>query len=428
VSDKITCFFNELHSDVPASPEVYIDWQKQLGQDDVKDLLVTALARSRQSGVATQMLVTGQKGSGKTTELHRVRERLRAQNVFVSFQDGQFVESLGSDVTASDILYFAAEQLVIDLKEHNIVTAGAAWNGFWSSLKDQLGKLGVDLKGPLGVGIGLSLKNETSRRSDLRKLFDAQRNRFIDMVNTEILQPATKALKETGFGGITLIVDGLGDIPLRSIEDPLLATKTNHEQIFIEQGDVLRGLQCDLVYTFPIELAYQGLRLGNQAGGEAQELGIIPICSRAGASDERGREALHEMLSKRAAHCGASLDEFIDPADTIRLIEASGGHIRTLFQLTEAAINRVLTTDDSQRLAAKQVTSAIIRRADTLQKGLLQVHRQVLDQVAATQQPPIDELRPRFTELLFSQHVLAYFDDRGTWYAPHPLTDRARLA
>ncbi len=55
VSEMLTCCFNELHSSRPASPEVYIDWQKDLGLDDVKDLLINQLARARVSGVPTQL-------------------------------------------------------------------------------------------------------------------------------------------------------------------------------------------------------------------------------------------------------------------------------------------------------------------------------------------------------------------------------------
>jgi hypothetical protein len=379
------------------------------------------------SGTPTQALVTGQKGAGKTTELKRVVERLRQQSVFVSFEDGSFVEALGSDVTASDILYFAAERLVVDLTDREITSAGTAWRGFWETLRNNLDKLGVELNGPLGVGIGLSLRDEPTRRSELRRLLDANRNRFVDMVNREIIRPAVDRLKERSLQGITLVMDGLGDIPWRTVEDPLLATRTNHEQIFIEQGDILAGLACDVIYTFPIELAYQGLRLGNQAGGEAMELGIIPIVQRSGTPDAKGRAALRTMLERRAARCESLLADLLTDDDIDHLIDVSGGHIRTLFELVQAAINRV-APGSPLPIGRRMLDNAVIRRADTMQKGLLEVHREVLVHVRAHRSPPPDSLRPRFTELLFSQHVLAYYDQRGTWYAAHPLTDPAMLA
>jgi hypothetical protein len=115
----------------PTPPlDVYVDWQQQLGLDDVNDLLLNHLNLARRSGTPTQALVTGQKGAGKTTELSRVIERLRLQKVFVSFEDGSFVEALGSDVTATDILYFAADRLVFDLTPVGVTSAGTAWRGF----------------------------------------------------------------------------------------------------------------------------------------------------------------------------------------------------------------------------------------------------------------------------------------------------------
>ena len=145
------------------------------------------------------------------------------------------------------------------------------------------------------------------------------------MLNHQIIEPASKQLKESGFVGITLLMDGLGDIPLRAIDDPLVTVNTNHEQIFLEQGDILAGLACDVVYTFPIELAYQGLKLGSQAGGEAQELGIIPIRDSDGVPDAKGRGALVAMLERRAAHCGASLHDLITDDDLHTLCTVSVG-------------------------------------------------------------------------------------------------------
>lgn len=184
----------------------------------------------------------------------------------------------------------------------------------------------------------------------------------------------------------------------------------------ITAGDILNilaGLACDVVYTFPIELAYQGLKLGSQAGGEAQELGIIPLRASDGTPDARRRAALVAMLDRRAAHCGASPTSLITDDDLHTLCTVSGGHIRTLFELIQAAINRI--GPDATQVTGAAVRHAIIRRADTMQEGLLQVHREVLDQVRATHRPPDDGVRTQFTELLFSQHVLAFYDELGTY-------------
>jgi hypothetical protein len=420
VSDSLACFYGRLRSDLPAELEDYVDWQKELGLDDVKESVLTQLTLSRANGDSTQVLITGQKGTGKSTELYRLRERLRDQHVFVAYENGEFLEQMGSDLTAGDLLYFAAERLVSDLHETGIVTNGVAWTGFWNSLKS---KVGVELKGPFGFGIGVSLRDEPTKRSQLRQLLDAERSRFLRMVNVEVLGPAKQQLGEHGFAGITLLMDGLGDIPPRGIEDPLRSASTNHEQIFVEQGDLLRGLACDVVYTFPIELAYQGLTLGNQGGGEALELGIVRICNRDGSREERGRATLRRMVEQRAQHCGVALDELFQPDDIDLVIDVSGGHIRTVFELLQASINRAGLS--ATPVPSKHVDEAVRKRADMLQRVLRQSHREVLGEVQSNKAIASDSRRKGFTELLFSQHVLAYYDEHGTFYGAHPLAVRS---
>lgn len=239
MASPLDCFSSQLNAEQAAPREVYVDWQKELGVDDVKDLLMKQLRVSRESGLWTELLLTGQKGCGKSTELRRVQERLTAEGVFVSFEDGAFVERLGPEITAGDILYFAAERLVADLVAKGITSAGAAWQGFWKPLAGALKNLGVEMKGPMGVGIGLSLKNETTRRTELRQLFEAHRYRFLELLNKDVIAPARERLAEVGIEGLVLIVDGLGDIEPVVATDPLLGSRSNLERIFIDQGDIL---------------------------------------------------------------------------------------------------------------------------------------------------------------------------------------------
>jgi hypothetical protein len=56
--------------------ELYVDWQKALGGDDGKLRLSREIAR--RSGQAAAHLLTGLHGTGKTTELYRVKNLLEA--------------------------------------------------------------------------------------------------------------------------------------------------------------------------------------------------------------------------------------------------------------------------------------------------------------------------------------------------------------
>ena len=104
-------FLNQLRPHDAAPEELYVDWLSALGLDDVKQVIVNCITGA---DVSTQVLVTGQRGSGRSTELRRAVDALRAASCFLSLQSGEFVEVFGGDFAASDIVYFAAQQLVSD--------------------------------------------------------------------------------------------------------------------------------------------------------------------------------------------------------------------------------------------------------------------------------------------------------------------------
>jgi hypothetical protein len=61
---------------------------------------------------------------------------------------------------------------------------------------------------------------------------------------------------------------------------------TNHEQLFVHEGRLLRGLHCDVLYTIPIELAYSHAQneLVNSFGGRILSLPVIALSDRDGTA------------------------------------------------------------------------------------------------------------------------------------------------
>ncbi len=174
-----------------------------------------------------------------------------------------------------------------------------------------------------------------------------------------------------------------------------------------------------MVFTFPVELAYQSIRLGNNSRGSVVEIGVVPLRGRDGQATE-GAATLRTMLAKRADAAGATLRELVADDATERLIECSGGHLRTLFELLRETIIRADPTG-SGPLELALIERAIRKRADELMRGVLDTHRAALDHVRRSGEAPDDALRPAFNELLASQHVLAHYDTGATWYSVHPL-------
>ena len=63
--------------------DLYVDWQTTIGSDDVKQRLVNVITRGGSIPVAR--LFTGHQGTGKTTELRRVKRIIeeRSEGVFL---------------------------------------------------------------------------------------------------------------------------------------------------------------------------------------------------------------------------------------------------------------------------------------------------------------------------------------------------------
>src|SRR5690349_770931 len=99
---------------------LYVDWQRELdpGTSDVKSRLVRTFIRNASPSRPVTRLLTGHKGSGKTTELNRVRAQLEAgseeKRVFVSMLYAQRWLDL-EDLQPEDLVLQIVRQLVSDL-------------------------------------------------------------------------------------------------------------------------------------------------------------------------------------------------------------------------------------------------------------------------------------------------------------------------
>ena len=58
-----------------ADSDLYVDWQRELNRDDIKQRLANSVSLA--GDIAVSRLLTGHRGVGKTTELKRVKRILR---------------------------------------------------------------------------------------------------------------------------------------------------------------------------------------------------------------------------------------------------------------------------------------------------------------------------------------------------------------
>lgn len=400
---------------------LYVDWQLELGVDDVKVRLINAVARGR--GQAITHLFTGHRGVGKTTELYRVKHRLESgvegQRFFVSMLLAEEWLDL-ADMQPEDLIFEVVRQLVTDLRAVGFDMGAKKFGEFFRRLREDLGRI----EGLEAVEVGhdpfkftFKMQDLSTARRDFRRLLQGRLPKVYDMVNGEILNEARKWLVKNGYADdILIIVDEIDRIPLTLIGD----RGSNHENLFIGSSGTLRALDCGVLYTVPIELAYsrRQVSLRDIYGTEIRTLPVMPVVDSSGRV-HAGHQVLRRIVERRMLAAGLDLDKLFDPPDLLdHVLSASGGHVRTLLVLLRSMLDRVARLPIGQMVVERGLRSA----AADLARPLSGRDWELLDQVHRDKRPMNGDTSTDWNRLLRDSYVLAYYEEPlGFWYDRNPL-------
>ena len=420
--DKLTALYQQFD---PAKPleanqhNLYVDWQRTLGPDNLKELLARGIARS--GDMLCTRLFTGHRGVGKTTELKRVKELLETgePRFFVSMLEAEKWMDL-QDVRPPDIVYQIVRQIVYDLGEAGFSFATLEFGQFFTEIWEQLNRpiefKDLKVKVPAGMEIGIALKEVPLVRAQIRDLLQQRLPTIYDLINDVILVQARSWLKdERGIEDIAVIVDELDRIPQKDIRPGF----TNHEDIFLNNAGTLRFLECDVLYTVPIELAYSRCRekLQRAYTREILTLPVIPAACRDGSDSQDGLRTLCDIVYRRVDEAGvARTGFFADHTLLQRLCRVSGGHVRNLFILICSVMDRCHALPLDQNAVERTIRA----HASGLLLPLGAREKEALRKVHATKQP-LDDLGETWYGLLRDLFAFAYRDTEGEWYDWNPL-------
>jgi len=267
----------------------------------------------------------------------------------------------------------------------------------------------------------LSLRFEKfpTARKEFRDLLRGQLPRIYDLTNNEILREARKWLAQPKHGGydrIAIIVDQLDRIPRKPLNG-----YTNHENLFLDHAGALRALNCDVLYTIPIELAYSRAhaRLQDVYGSDILTLPSVPVNTRGGNEFPTGVAVLREIVRRRTDKAKVGLDElFAEPDLLDDLLRYSGGHIRGLFVMLQSILHRA----DELPISRAITVRGLRRAAADLAVPLRQQDWELLARVHESH-GKIGEDHDAWNQLLRDRFVLAYEDEQGHWYDRNPLLE-----
>ena len=399
----------------------YIDFAPVRG-GKIIEVLGRTIARISPDDPTCQ-LFTGHIGSGKSTELFRLKDELEQQGFYVVyFESSRDLDMADIDIT--DILLTIVRQVSTSLEAIDIHLRPGYFATLFEEVADFLQMpLDLSLGAELSLGIGkitAKTREAPKLRSQLRQYLEPRASSILQSINEEILARANEQLKQRGNKGLVLIVDNLDRVDAR----PMPSGRSQQEYLFIDRGESLRKLNCHVVYTIPSALmfsnGYEALK--NRLGGgiAPKVLPMVSVQNRDGSDNEQGMQLMRQMALARAfpeialEQRDRLIPTLFDSPETLdRLCRVSGGHVRNFLALLYAYIQR-----EDPPFLRNSLEGVIQNYREDLILSLDDGEWDLLLQVVKQQ-----SLRgeAKYHTLLRSMFVFEYRDRRGRWFGINPV-------
>lgn len=423
MSDLLTKIYNSFDPGrpLPAGDPQYVDCREVRGDEDIVSDLGKRIRNSNQS---TYQLYTGHRGSGKSTELRRLQQSLEEHGFFVVYFEADEEDIDPQNVEYIDILLACTRRFLKDIRSANVTPIQNWLRDRWHDLKDlaqtEISFDEISLEQSLSVFTKLtaSIRAEPGQRAKIRDRVNPHSITLLEALN-QFIADARQQLPD-GKSKLAMIVDNLDRIPI----DFRDSGRSNHEEIFLDRSEQLKGLDCHVVYTVPIALVYS--KWANEVQTIYGKTLILPMVM---AQDYHsnpfpaGLAKLQEAIQLRVQPHAPTLaltTQVFDTAETLdKLCISCGGHIRELMQMMQEAVNRV----DRLPITAKAVQRAITDLRAVYQRAVEEAEWALLAQVAHRKAIANDN---DHRSLLQRRCILEYrcLDEDGeirTWYDVHPL-------
>lgn len=388
---------------------------------DVKDYLfdVITLADASEDHAATCQLFSGFRGTGKSTELLRLKSSLEQSGYVVLYADIEDYHSLARDVTIEELLYIIAGALG-DAAAEELGRPGGLQSG-WDAIRDffsrevQLEPAAIRTLGPFDFKAGLK-KND----SFLARLRDALEGRLEELQHEAHRYAADtigRVQAARGGASVVFILDNLER--LDPPEGVWLERMRKLVDVFAGHADALRLSACHTIYSVPLYLERMLPNLDHDYDGDLQILPTVKVTHTRDAARTRfqpGLDALRKVLAERLP-----LDEIFETdAQIDKLLSASGGHLRGLLKMTSTIIR--LARRSALPVPDRVVDRAISQHAEKLRGGVRADGITILDGIRRTFS--LDRVTDadfvRLARYLDSSLVHCYRNGEG-WYDVHPL-------
>lgn len=400
--------------------QLYVDLDEVRGSTGVVKRLATTI---RLTEKPTCQILTGHRGSGKSTELRRLQHELEhpadgGKFFCVLCRADEDIDR--NDVDFHDVLIAIVRQLATALRERLQVSLKSSYfKDRWLRLKNLLASEVAleELELPVGLlKLSGAIKNSPDVRSAIRKVLEPDTTNWLTAAN-DVIDQAILELSRQGYQGLVVIVDDLDKMIVRQQAATEYSTA---EHLFIHRSGQLTAFNCHVVYTMPLEVAYSHheQNLKNLYGGHVPVVSMTKVLFRppSTAPFGKGMRKFQELISRRLMNADV-VESDVFASDEVRdeLIRLSGGQPTELMTLLREAMITELP------IAANALKRARAEGRKAYSRQLRTDHWPIIEEVRRTGSVTRSkENEAAFRELLDSRALLLYMND-DEWYRPNPL-------
>jgi predicted ATPase len=348
-------------------------------------------------------------GTGKTTELMRLRERLVGAGYKVACLDMDHHLSRSGPVEVSDILMALADAFGRAMATPELLGKDMTQEGYWERLMTFLKKTEVSLVDvvPLGGGIEVGFRSDPTLRKSLRERLGSRMSALVEDVRAffdDCLSNLKKRYPDAA--GVVMLVDSIEHI--RGSVDDAREVTASVDALFSGHADKLEIPGAHVVYTVPPHLRWARIRLGS-----VHMLPAVKVRELDGSLHEEGIHALITVVANRTD----DVELFGDYEQLQRIVLASGGNLRDLLHLLCEVVLRASTLPVSDAAVDAAIAGV---RAEYLPIANVDATR--LARVAETHDLVLDSPDGLYDiERLVGAHLLILYRNGREWYDVHPL-------
>ncbi len=377
----------------------------------------------------TYQLYAGHRGTGKSTELLRLKDYLEQQGYFVIYASiADYIDITNTNYT--DILIASTYILLNALNLHSInLEPFFLWiRRHW----DDLEKLGVkkninieNLEAESVSNIFYQLMVINSRIGSFSKKEELQE--IINPYSLVLIDAINQIIEKINFGQFPLvfILDDLDKISFSS-----------GEKIFFGHANLLKRLNCHIVYTIPLSLLYsfRATDIRYIYDNQPFVLPTVMVKTPDGKIFEQGIKFLKEIIYRRILSSKSNKNWESDIFESAEVVEEiclmSGGNIRQLIRLVQSIflhsfifIREMQATDQVVQITKELVQKVFRDEQASFLRAIARSEWGLLIEVHKTK---AIKNREDYRNLLFSGYILEYvfFDNKEEmqiWYDVNPL-------